>query len=217
MNISKSIERIILSHINEAMSDSFSFEKLTSLKTYKDRINYCVNTLGNPIGNGSSRMVFQISDERVLKVAKNRKGIAQNEVEISQGKSGYSVIPEIFNYDSDNIFIETEYVLPLKKSDIQHVFGISYDEFKEFIEKCYNSYSARQFYTRMSDNRFYELLDKFENLNDIRNFMADYDLPPYDLMRLANLGFTQSNGKEWIVILDSGLTEEVFQNYYQKH
>lgn len=37
--------------------------------------------LGNPIGNGSSRMVFQISDERVLKVAKNAKGIAQNEAE----------------------------------------------------------------------------------------------------------------------------------------
>lgn len=61
------------------MMDGFSFETLTSLSSYKKRIAYCKQMLGQPIGNGSSRIVFQISDERVLKVAKNQKGIAQNE------------------------------------------------------------------------------------------------------------------------------------------
>lgn len=67
--------------VDEVMMNGFSFETLTSQSSYKKRIDYCKQMLGQPIGKGLSRIVFQISDERVLKVAKNQKGIAQNEAE----------------------------------------------------------------------------------------------------------------------------------------
>lgn len=67
--------------LKEAMSESFSFEELKAIKSFKGRYEYCLKTLGPTQGRGSSRVVFQLSDERVLKLALNEKGIAQNEVE----------------------------------------------------------------------------------------------------------------------------------------
>mgnify|MGYP001450368800 FL=1 len=39
--------------VNEAMMDGFSFETLTSLSSYKKRIDYCKQMLGQARGNGS--------------------------------------------------------------------------------------------------------------------------------------------------------------------
>lgn len=203
--------------VNEAMMDGFSFETLTSLSSYKKRIDYCKQMLGQPIGNGSSRIVFQISDERVLKVAKNQKGIAQNEAEGEWGKQNYDIFPTLYNVDDNYIFLETEYVLPCKKEDFQQVLGISFEEFKDFIKCAYNSYARRPLYTNMSQERYVELLENNENLYSINTYLADYQLENVaDLLRLANLGLVRRNGEERIVILDDGLTEEIFNTYYRK-
>ena len=42
----------------------------------------------------------------------------------------------------------------------------------------------------------------------------EYDLKPGDVKK-ENLGITLRNGKPIIVILDSGLTEEILNNYYR--
>lgn len=212
--IKENLNKII---VNEAMMDGFSFETLTSLSSYKKRIDYCKQMLGQPIGNGSSRIVFQISDERVLKVAKNQKGIAQNEAEGEWGKQNYDVFPTLYNVDDNYIFLETEYVLPCQKKDFPQVLGISFEEFKDFIKCAYNSYARRPLYTNMSQERYVELLENNENLYSINTYLADYQLENVaDLLRLANLGLVRRNGEERIVILDDGLTEEIFNTYYRK-
>ena len=59
---------------------SFNMEEFKTLTTFAQRIKYCSARLPR-IGAGSSRIVFQIDDEKCLKLAKNQKGIAQNEAE----------------------------------------------------------------------------------------------------------------------------------------
>lgn len=217
LKLKKIIEEEI-KHIVEAAMDDFSFEELSSLPSYKKRIEYCKTMLGNPIGNGSSRMVFQISDERVLKVAKNAKGIAQNEAEGEYGKQQYNIFPELFNVDDDYIFLEMEYVLPCQKEDFPQVLGITFEEYKEFIKCVYNSYcrNGRQLPTSMSQERFVELLETNDNLNDIRTYLADYQNEIIgDLLVINNLGLVRRDGEERIVILDDGLNDETI-NLYRK-
>lgn len=204
--------------LREAAMDGFSFNDLLSLPSYKERIAYCKKMLGSPIGNGSSRIVFQISDERVLKVAKNEKGIAQNEFEAEYGKQNYDIFPKIFNVDRDDyVFIESEYVLPCKKRDFQKALGISFDKFREFIKFAYNTYSrGRKVYTMMSEDEFNDLVENNENLSDIYDYLGNYGLTTIgDLLRLANLGMVWRHGQEWIVILDDGLNETIFNDYYR--
>lgn len=43
--------------------------------------------------------------------------------------------------------------------------------------------------------------------------MGDYQLPYADLVRIANYGLTYRFDEPMIVLLDSGLTDEVYNNY----
>ena len=52
----------------EAAKDGFSLDKLNTL-SYNKKVAYCKSFLGNPIGNGSSRMVFQIDDEKSTEIS----------------------------------------------------------------------------------------------------------------------------------------------------
>ena len=219
MSIIQKLIKEQLDILNEAAMDGFSFDYLISLSSFQKRIEYCKQMLGNPIGNGSSRMVFQISDERVLKVAKNKKGIAQNEAEGEYGKQQYNIFPELFNVDDNYIFLETEFVLPCQKEDFPQVLGITFEEFQEFIKCVYNSYcrNGKSLHTTMSEERFIELLETNDNLNDIRTYLADYQNEEIgDLLRLANLGLVRRDNEERIVILDDGLNEDTI-NLYRKY
>lgn len=204
--------------LNEAMDDSFSLEELSQLPTFVSRLNYCKQHLGNPIGNGSSRTVFQIDDEKCLKLAKNAKGLAQNEVEYDRHVESYDVTPYLFEQDDDNKWIITEYVLPAKAQDIKECLGIDFKTFCDFVKCCYNCYAYNGYKrpTEMSEEEFVELLDSSQWFNDLYDYMADYQLPCGDLLRLSNLGMVMRYGEPQIVILDSGLNNDVYNKYYKR-
>ena len=73
--------------IGEDYPTQFDMNLFKSLKTFKERIEYCEANL-KKIGSGSSRIVYQVDNNKVLKLAKNKKGIAQNETEIDRGRKG---------------------------------------------------------------------------------------------------------------------------------
>jgi hypothetical protein len=96
--------------IDEAYPESFNMESFKQLKTFAERIRYCEEHLSK-IGAGSSRIVYKIDDEKVLKLAKNNKGIAQNEAEYDIFKTAYyadNLAAEVFDVDDHYLWIEME-------------------------------------------------------------------------------------------------------------
>lgn len=75
--VSKIITEMVMREMAYPMF--FNMEEMLSLDSYSARVRYCQQRL-QKIGNGSSRVVFAVDDEKVLKVAKNKKGIAQNQL-----------------------------------------------------------------------------------------------------------------------------------------
>ena len=59
---------------------SFNMAEFKTLTMFAERIRYCQTRLQR-ISSGSARIVYKIDNEKVLKLAKSRKGIAQNEAE----------------------------------------------------------------------------------------------------------------------------------------
>ena len=59
---------------------SFNMAEFKTLTTFAECIRYCQTRLQR-ISSGSARIVYKIDNEKVLKLAKSRKGIAQNEAE----------------------------------------------------------------------------------------------------------------------------------------
>lgn len=209
---------ILKAVITEAMKDTFSLEELSSLNSYSKRVQYCKSQLGMPIGNGSSRMVFQIDDEKCLKLAKNEKGIAQNEEESQYYLQTYGIMPKVFETDNDSKWIVSEYVLPAKAQDFQHCLGMSFQKFCEVVKAFYLSYARRTPYlsSSISYDELVEIVENSEWLASLESYMGDYQLPFGDLTRLANFGLVQRDGEPEIVILDSGLSQDIYDRYYRR-
>lgn len=218
--VEKVIKRYLSENLvlNEAQDDTFSFDELNNIRSFAKRVEYCKMHLGNPIGRGSSRVVFQLDDEKVLKLAMNRKGVAQNNVEYDKYAETYNVTPKLYNCANDDTWIVTEYVLPAKRQDFMECLGIDFDTFFEFIKACYNCYArrGREVPCDLSDEQFSELCDNNEDLYQFYCYMADYQLPFGDICRLGNLGMVMRDGEPHIVILDTGCNQEVYDIYYNR-
>ena len=203
--------------LHEAMSDNFSYDVLTNLKTFAERKQYCDKYLGISIGKGSSRIVYSINDEKCLKLAMNSKGIAQNRAEARGGASDYEVGPEVYECANDYSYIVSEYVLPARKNDFKHCLGIGFDVFCDFITKSYTYYASNKekygIHSDMSDETWNNLCDKHEFLQNIYGYMNYEHIPLGDLLRIRNYGMCMRDGEPQIVLLDSGFTEETAKLY----
>lgn len=218
--LTEAVYKGVMKRLNEAVDDQFSTEELNQITNIKGRVQYCRQHLGNPIGKGSSRMVFQIDDEKVLKLAFNRRGLAQNDAEADWGAQNYDVVPKLYYNTNDGEYIIMEYTIPATQEDVKHCTGIDYPEFVEFIKYCNNIYqrTSMQVHCSMTEDRFIELIEANEGdniLNYMYHYMADFQRPWRDLAELHNLGIVHRYGDAWLVFLDTGLTDNIWDEYYK--
>jgi hypothetical protein len=208
------VHKTVKKYLKEAMSEQFSFDKLKSIPSFSGRLKYCNDTLGFRIGSGSSRTCFQLDDNRILKLALNAKGIAQNEVEarIDYNLDSLGIRPEIFDETDyeNNWFIVCEYVLPAKANDFKQTLGISWREFCNFVKTC--NCEKKGGNPPIDWDTMQEMIDDNDKLWSIHDYIANYDAPIGDLIRICNYGLSKSNG---IVILDMGLDDYVLNNFYK--
>jgi len=192
------------------------------------------------LGEGSSRRVYGVDEKRVIKLAINNKGLAQNEAEISFGKMQYAVCARIINYDKQNYFIESERATPLEDSD-GDIFEYYTDIpdirgwFRNFLE--YNSYgilSKKDFRLKYSQRfssasgaysvqALEELISFYDNpwVMDLIKFALRFNyVLPGDFPRLSTYGVVErrnieGSGKKWsVVLVDYGFTEDISRNHY---
>lgn len=210
----------------EAKMDGFDVNVLAVAKSFKERVEYCKKMLGFPIGNGSSRMVFQLDDETCLKLAKNAKGIAQNKEEtmISLDRI-ISYVPKVYDgSDEENgLWIITQYVLPAKKEDFRRVLGVDFNDVANFAINTDRRFMYGSYLSKIGDRITHELYEKYENnddvidlFNDIHELKADYNQCVADLSGIRNWGMVSDNGEVSMVMLDIGLSEEVYNQYYKR-
>jgi hypothetical protein len=209
---------LIESLLDEDYPASFDMDYFKKLKSFNQRVKYCQDNLKR-ISSGSSRIVYLIDEEKVLKLAKNKKGIAQNEVEIDMSNdfTAPDILAKTFDYDEENsLWVEMELAKKVKASDFKRVVG--YD-FKDIIKAIHNygvdTGNARgikykyditpDLYNDMWENTFmYELF----------NYIGNYGIPVGDLMRLSSYGLVKRDGNDAIAIIDFGLTFDVYDTYY---
>ena len=203
--------------INEATDYVFNVKELSGISSFKGRYKYCIEHLGSPIGRGSGRVVFQIDDYRILKLALNQKGQAQNEVEITNGQGMYSgLFPMILQCDKyDDNWIVSEYVLPAKVSDFPEVVGVTFKEFCQFVKNSYIFNVTNGKLNPAEHEKFLDYLDNNEELHEVDEYIADCQIPIGDLTRISSWGISDRFGDACLVLLDNGLNDEVLNKYYR--
>lgn len=192
---------------------SFDMEHFKSINSFKGRVEYCRQHLPK-IGEGSSRMVFKIDDEKVIKLAKNRKGLEQNKTEADKGynENYFDCIAKVFDYDDNYKFIEMELALPCKKNDFKRITGYDFETYVNFIIAEKNDTLHQKFSNDFIDDAY----DNYSLMTEVIDFSRSFNLPIEDFLRLRQYGIVKRNGEEQIVVVDYGLTFDIWNVYYSK-
>lgn len=204
-----------------AYPSNFDLWDFSTIRTFKDRVNYCKNRL-KLLGNGSSRMVFQVDDEKVLKIAKNNKGIAQNEHEANWMRNTYGCFAKIFQGDTDSyLWIEMELARKAKEQDFVNYFGMSLEELGEVFGYIYDLYNHRERKNEGMDKYFKEVVFAEKNEPIYRLYLYMMDFQPdratiADWKQIRNWGVVNRDGKEEVVIIDDGFDETIHRDFYSK-
>lgn len=222
LNINNIIEQEIQKFLDEDYPESFDMEFFKSLSSFNKRIQYCDQHL-QKLKSGSGRIAYKIDDEKVLKLAKNQKGVAQNEEEIGGSKDYYikDLVAQVFDYDEDNyLWLEMELARPLTMPLFKQIVGVDFNVFGEFI-RLYdmerNSRRHANLLRKRFDEEFIEYMwDENEFVRDILDYIGSYDIPVGDLTRKSTYGVVKHNGEDRVVIIDYGLSQEVFDTHYMK-
>ena len=218
---------LIETPLAEDYPTSFDREHFKTLKSFNKRIAYCEENLQR-ISSGSSRIVYQIDNEKVLKLAKNKKGIAQNETEIEWGGDSHyeDILAHVFDSDPNNLWVEMELARKVNRKTFEQVLGYDLESFATYL-KYFDYTNIRrdagqsEMFKRMLTNADveagepgFEFFTEDEFANGITGFMYNTDTPNGDYVRLSSYGLVKRNGKDDIVLIDFGLTGDIYDNYY---
>lgn len=198
--------------------------------TFKQRLSYALER-AKKLGTGSSRVATVIEYQgrpTVLKIAKNKKGLAQNFVEASVLDDGYAkqmgILIPIIDYDEQNrepTWVHTE--LAQKANEKQLCGLMKCHSLDDLIEAAfaqlneYGNHSRWKLNDVLEKNKFFGASEQdneifLQYVNDLAELKNSFDIELEDFMRPANWGIYQ--GKP--VIIDVGFNSNVLNQYYKR-
>jgi len=211
---------VLESLLDEDYPTSFDMEKFKTLRSFSDRIKYCADNLKR-ISSGSSRIVYMIDNEKVLKLAKNKKGLSQNETEINWGNDSYfsNILAKVFDSEDNNLWVEMELARKVNDEDFQNYVGFSIKDVYDYLRIFYHSNvkynpDMLRMFGNLIDPDKKSVMDDNPFVSSISEFMANTDSPAGDFGRLSSYGLVKRDGQDAVVIIDYGLTGDVYSTYY---
>lgn len=204
-----------------AYPSSFNFDEFRNCRSFAERVRYCEARLQR-IASGSSRIVYQVDNEKVLKLAKNQKGIAQNQVEYRLGTEPYyTCFAEIYEYDEQGLWIEMEFCKKAKKSDFKAIYGVPFEVLCCMIYDMKNNYVHSRYGKINPYSEYREIVQQIWNgeendlqllFTSVQEYMGSEMLESIgDLCRPSSWGI---NSEGYFTLIDYGLDDDVAKKYY---
>lgn len=204
-------------NIDEAYPTSFNMEEFKKLTSFNQRIQYCQQHLQR-VSSGSSRIVYKIDDEKALKLAKNKKGLDQNLAEIDFGTEIYleGIVAKIFEYDEDGLWVEMELARKMTPSEFKRISGFEFNDFAAALHNYHHGRTNfRNSYKIKVDQAIVDQMWEDDFVYGIFQYLGNYDVPAGDLEKLNTYGIVKRDGQDTIVLIDYGLTNEVYNTHYR--
>ncbi len=211
--------------LNSPLPDDWDSNVYSPDVSFKKRIDYAV-ARAQKMGTGSSRIAFEIEYQgrpTILKIAKNAKGMAQNEAEAGilddYFIEGLGVTVPLIDYDEINeqpVWIHLEKATKATPKQLCNLLKCGDALTNLVYVAAYNIGKRRQSVEGIMDhihknfNYSDEDIETFEEYAQALSELGHYGLELADFTRAANWGIY--NGKP--VIIDVGATDYVMQQYY---
>lgn len=195
---------ISVSKVSIVENDEPILKKISDLKSFDDRIALAEKHF-EKLGEGSSRTVFKLSNELVLKVAHNDKGIAQNFAEM-EPKMQRPCTNHILTADAKGRWVI-----------VRFTENLTIEKFKELMGFSFKSFTTALFYkfNNESDDweppKDYDEIIKSEFFKCIAELVLDCDLQLGDVDKIGSWGLLKNK----ILLRDTGLTRGVWTENYK--
>lgn len=192
---------------------TFDIEELQKIRTWAGKKRYLENCLPK-LGSGSGRVVFLIEPTKVIKLAKNDKGVAQNEVEASlkNDTDNYPVLAQVLDYDDENYFwVKMEVAKKLDTKSFKEATGINWKDYSKAMQ--YYDWDQRgigRYWDQIPEN-----VQENDFFQDMTQAAGNLGLVYGDLHSPRNFGIVERDGKKEAVLIDIGLNQNVYDDYYK--
>ena len=192
--------------------------QLDKQRTFNAKLTYLTN-LGLPkIGSGSGRIVFDFGGGLALKLAKNAKGVAQNEVEESHGQDYYlkNLVAEVTNASDDGTWIVAELARKVTPNQFKALTGVDIKILDRYLRWYADKFIKSTKYPTSIDPSLEDLSEQNEFVNEMIDYILNYGVPVGDLGRISSYGVINRGEGDRIVLIDYGLSEEVYSTHYAR-
>lgn len=183
----------------------FSFTDLSNQKTFSQKLFYCRKHL-KELAKGSARVVFDFNSS-VIKIAKNQKGIEQNQVEIAIGLTKPDCVPNLISFDDNNSWSVFEKVDTITKEEFEELSQTT-------LPKLHDVLKYKKDRIRKNIEIDYKKEQQIQNnklLNELAGLIENFNLSVGDMVRISSWG--KKNGK--VLLIDFGLTSDIYKKYYK--
>lgn len=200
--------------LDEDYPINWNIEDFKKLKSFNQRVKYCQDNLQR-ISSGSSRIVYKVDDTKVLKLAKNPKGVAQNNAEIEFGGDYYlqGLIGKLFDNEENGLWVEMELARKVTPNIFKRVVGVTFEEYCDAMRYHYDTALKYSKFARKPENM--DAMWDNEFVSQMLDMMGNYEIPVGDLCKFSSYGLVNREGHDTIVLIDYGLTGEVYDSYYR--
>ncbi|MFW5847546.1 MAG: GNAT family N-acetyltransferase [bacterium] len=202
---------VVEESLNEDYPENFNMDEFKSLTSFAARKKYADQHLPK-IASGSGRHVYVIDNEKVLKLAANKKGLAQNETEtsLSHNYATPDIITKVYDSHPDNLWIESEHAKKISPSRFKQLLGFSVEHLGDWLRNQTSRYS-----THIPDD-VKEVINESEWANDLLSLVMSFSVESGDLGRISSFGEVNRGGEPQVVVTDYGLTKDVYKTHYDK-
>lgn len=194
----------------QEFKDGFDLDTFLKMKSFRQQALYANNNLKR-LTSGSGRIVYEIDTYKVLKLAKNTKGVEQNKAEADfyvQENWG-DIIAKVLEHDDEYRWVVSERASKISLSQFKRYVGVSPDEFYKYL--CTETGTVYGAVSTPSEETVAILSEDPDNFaNRVIDLVTEYDMMPGDFRRLSSYGIVNDK----VVIVDYGLTRFVYKNYY---
>ena len=202
-------ELIELTIVEAIRSKTFDMSEFRTISKKTNNVNviynYALKTKLKELGAGSSRVVFLLGAKKVLKIAMNDKGIAQNETEadVSTSPKTKPIIAKVLDYDDGFKWLISEIVRPINEREFAVIAGMSFNNFVEDI---------RWFWEEGTESLTKTPKDKM--IAATIETMRAHDLIAADIVKKVDHWGKTADGR--VVLLDYGYTKNVYAKHYKE-
>ncbi|MDG1950625.1 MAG: hypothetical protein P8J32_07475 [bacterium] len=221
MKLRNQIIRILLETLQEDYPVSFDMEEFKSINTFAERVRYCEARLER-IAQGSSRIVYRIDQQMVLKLAKNTKGLAQNQAEVDFSEDShldsYGLISKVYNYHPQFHWLEVEAANKVTPSKFKEITGFNWKDFQGALHDYGFKVHGRRgdFHSPSGvDPEVVEAMwEDHDFVYQVFDYIGNFEVPTGDLVRISSWGWIQRPEGPEMVLVDYGLTQDVADTHY---